>query len=112
ERAAVVQFAFGEDGAAVGKDDVLGDGEPEAGASAIARASFVDAIEAFEETTEVLGGDARAKIANVELHSVIDIARAEFDPLALIGVLAGIVNEVGEDLENRVAIGGDGFERR
>ena len=49
--------------------DVLGDGEAEAGASGFAGAGFVDAIEAFEEARQVLGGNAGAEIAHVEFDA-------------------------------------------
>src|ERR1700730_7088414 len=66
ESAAVVEFAFGADGATVGEHDVLGDSEAEAGAAGFARSRFVDAIEALEKTRQMLGGDARAGILHLE----------------------------------------------
>jgi len=89
------------------EDDVLGDGKTQACASAFTRARFIDTIETFKDAGEMFGWNSRAKIADVELHSVIDIARSEFDAAAFVGGLGGIVDEVGEDLEDGVAIGGD-----
>src|SRR3954469_17275134 len=61
ECATVAEFAFGADGAAVGEHDVFGDGQTEAGAAGLAGAGFVDAVEALEETRQMLGGDAGAE---------------------------------------------------
>ncbi len=101
------QFAFGADGAAVGQHDVLGDGEAEAGASGFAGAGFVDAIEAFEQAREVLGGDAGAEILDEEFYGVGNGAGAEDDSSAGGAVLQGIVDQVGEDLVNGFAVGED-----
>ena len=54
EGLAGAEFAFGPDAAAVGQDDVLDDGQAEAGAARLAGARFVDAIEALEDAIEVL----------------------------------------------------------
>src|ERR1700675_1232204 len=67
EGAAAGEFAFGADGAAVGQHDVFGDGEAQAGAAGFAGAGFVDAIEAFEQAGQVLGGDAGAEIFDIKL---------------------------------------------
>ena len=69
ESAAVVEFAFGADGATVGAHDVLGDGKAEAGAPGFARARFVDAVETLEEARQVLGGNTGAVVANVEFDA-------------------------------------------
>ena len=70
EGASVAEFAVGTDGATVGAHDVLGDGEAEAGAAGFARAGFVDAVEALEEARKMLGGDAGAEVANIELDAL------------------------------------------
>ncbi len=72
----MAEFAFGADGAAVGEHDVLGDGEAEAGAAGFAGAGFVDAVEAFEEARQMLGGDAGAEILHVKFDSEFDAALA------------------------------------
>src|SRR5258708_33506470 len=56
--AAVAEFAFGADGAAVGEHDVFGDSEAEAGAAGFAGAGFVDSVEAVEEARQVVPGGA------------------------------------------------------
>src|SRR5258708_37218118 len=69
EGAAVAEFAFGADGAAVGEHDVFGDGETEAGAAGFAGAGLVDAVEALEEAGQVLGGNAGAEILHIKFDA-------------------------------------------
>ena len=49
KRGTVSEFAFGADRPAVGEDDMFRDGEAEAGASGLAGAGFIHAIETLEE---------------------------------------------------------------
>ena len=104
------EFAFGADGAAVGEHDVLGDGEAEAGASGFAGAGFVDAIEAFEQAREMLGGDAGAEILDEEFDGVGNGAGAENDASAGWAVFHGIVDQVGKNLVDGFAVGEDGTQ--
>ena len=62
--------AFGPDAAAVGFDQLLDDGQAEAGAAGGAGARIVDAVEAFEDEREMFGRDAGAAI----LHADFDFA--------------------------------------
>jgi hypothetical protein len=103
--AAVGEFAFGADGAAVGEHDVFGDGEAEAGASGFAGAGFIDAIEAFEQARQMFGGDAGAEILHKEFDGVGNGAGAEHDTSAGSAVLHGVVDEVGKNLMNGFAVG-------
>ena len=114
----MVEFAFGADGAAVGERDVFGDGQSEAGAAGFTGTGFVDAVEAFEQARQVFGGDAGSEILNVEFDSEFDSAPggagAEGDASAGTSVFHGIVNQVGKNLMNGLAIGEDqrqGFGR-
>ena len=63
--AAVAEFAFGADGAAVGQHDVFGDSEAKSGAAGFAGAGFVDAVKAFEEAWQVLRGNTGAEILHI-----------------------------------------------
>ena len=109
EGAAVVEFAFGADGAAVGEHDVFGDGEAEAGATGFAGAGFIDAIEAFEKARQMLGGDAGAEILHIKFDSEFDTAAggagAENDAATGAAILHGIVDEIGKNLMNGFAVG-------
>ncbi len=106
---AVGEFAFGADGAAVGEHDVFGDGEAETGASGLAGAGFIHAIEALEQAWEMLGRDARAEVPNGEFDGVRKLAGAEHNSSAggagVGTVLQSIVNQVGKDLVNGFAVG-------
>src|SRR5260370_36281916 len=66
ELRAAADFAFDPDAAAMHFDDVLGDGEAQAGAAELAGARGVDAIEALEDARLVGGGDANAGIGDGE----------------------------------------------
>ena len=104
------EFAFGTDGATVGQHDVFGDGEAEAGAAGFAGASFVDAIEALEETRKVLRGNAGAEIPHTEFDRARNRAGSEDDASAGSTVLQGIVDQVGEYLMDGFAVGENGRE--
>src|SRR5262245_18535758 len=67
DRGALAEGARDGEGAAVGLDDVLDDGEAEAGAAELARACLVDAEEALRETRQVLGGNADAAVLDRDL---------------------------------------------
>ena len=82
EVSAVAQFAFGPDASAVGLDDVLDDGQAQAGAAGLAGAGFVNAVEALEDAVEVLGGDAGAEVLDGELDLSLEQPRADADALA------------------------------
>src|SRR5260370_1640221 len=70
ELRAAADFAFDPDAAAMHFDDVLGDGQAEAGAAEFAGARDVDAVEALEDTRLVGGGGANAGIADGQDASV------------------------------------------
>ena len=104
------KFALGADGAAVGEHDVFGDGQAETGASGFAGTGFVDAIEAFKQAGEMLGGDAGAEVRDKEFYGVGNGARAEDDPPPGWAVFEGIVDQVGKDLVDGFAVGEDGTQ--
>src|SRR5579859_1242970 len=119
EGAAVVEVTFGADGAGVGAHDVLGDGQAEAGAAGFAGAGFIDAVKAFEEAGQMLGGDSGAEVTHIELDGALraagrgcsHTAGAEFDAAAGPSVFHGVVDEVGEYLVDGFAIGKDWGQR-
>ncbi len=73
----MVQLAFRGDDAAVSQDNVLGDRQAEASASAIARAGFVHPVEALEKPRQMFTGDARTEVPHVELHEAFHVVRAD-----------------------------------
>src|SRR5215471_7438925 len=105
ERAAVVLFAFGADGAAVGAHDVLGDGEAEAGSSGFAGSGFVHAIEALEQARQVLRRNAAAEVADIEFDSPLGGTSAEFDACTGASVLHRVIDQVRKNLVNSLSVG-------
>ena len=99
------KFAFGADGTSMGQHDVFGDGESQASAAGFARTGFIDAIEALEETREVLGGNAGAEILYAEFDRMRNHAGTEDDASAGGSVFQGIVDQVREDLVDGFAVG-------
>src|SRR5579864_5108927 len=98
EGAAMVEFAISADGTAMSQHDVFGDGQTQAGAAGFAGAGFVDAIKAFEETRQVLGGDSRAEILHIEFDAAASRAGAENDAAAGAAILHRIIDEIGKYL--------------
>src|SRR4051812_2479865 len=98
------RLALGAQLASVGEHDVLGDGEAEAGAARLARTGLVHAVEALEEARQVLGRNALAVVANVELDGASLLARAHLHTLSPGTVFQGVVHEVGEDLVDGVTV--------
>jgi hypothetical protein len=68
KRNAFAKNALSPDAPAVGLDDVLDDGETQAGSARLARASLVDTIEALKDALQVFRGNAGPKILHSELH--------------------------------------------
>ena len=79
------------------EDGVLDDGQAEAGAPRGAASACVDAVEALEESGQVLLRDARAVIRVGEMPEGAVAAGAERDRGALAGVGQRVVQEVAED---------------
>src|SRR5271157_6266875 len=112
EDGAFAEFAFGPDASAVGQDDVLDDGQAEAGAAGLAGTGFVDAVEALKDAIEVFGGDAGAEVLDGEFDFALEQARADANPAAGFAVLDSVFDEVAEDLVHGVGIGQDRRVRR
>ena len=53
--AAAIQFAFGPNDSAMGKNNVFRDGKAKAGATGFPRAGFIDAVKALEDASQVFG---------------------------------------------------------
>ena len=62
--------------AAVSGDDVLDDAQPQTGAAGDARTCRIDAVEPFEDSLRVLGGEPDALVGHGDLNAFVD----EFDP--------------------------------
>ena len=77
-------------------EDVLDDGEPEAGAAGGAGAALVDPVETLGEPRQVLQGDALAVVRHAELGAVRVLLPADAEMGAGRGVVDGIMDQVGE----------------
>ena len=107
EGGADVEGAFDFDGAAVGLDDSVGDGEAEAGTAVFAAGSgFVDAVKPFEEVGEVFPGNAGAGVLDGEGGALFVAGEGEVDFSLLAVVFDGVAEEVEEGLAHALGIEG------
>ena len=88
-------------------DSVFDDGEAEAGAPQLAGAPFVDAVEAFEESGEMLGRDAGAVVGDCHGEVFAVLLAIEFDSVAS-RVGEGVGDEVAEYGDQQRAVAGEG----
>ena len=91
----------------MGFDEVLGDGEAEAGAADFAEAGDVHAVEAFEDARLVGLGDADAGVGDGEGDFVGVGGGADHNLAARGSVLDGVVEQVLENLREAAAVRGD-----
>src|SRR5438105_11151805 len=59
---------FGPDAPAMGRDQVLAEGQPQAGAVAAAGSRPVDLVEAFKDPRQLRGRNPRTPVANPDLR--------------------------------------------
>src|SRR5580692_858314 len=107
----MVEFALGTNRAIMRQNDMLCDRQSQTSPTRFARASLVHAIETLEQSWQVLIRNARAEIAHVKLNSTIRPPRSQHQPATRRSIFEGIVNEVGENLMNGLAIGVDQIRR-
>ena len=69
ESGTVIELTLGANGATMGQDDMFGDCQPQSGSSRFARARFVHSVKAFEQSRQVLGGNARTEILYIEFNA-------------------------------------------
>jgi len=86
-------------------DDVLDDGQSEARAALLARTRLVGAVEALEDARNVLAGDARAVVLDLDENLVEHVAEADARQTALLAVVNRVDNQVDEDLTDEVLVG-------
>lgn len=103
--------------AAVGVDDCLTDGEPEAGVTVARGTRFVAAEKAFEDVGQVIGRNPLSAVLDLQDRTSVFEARSDFNPPVELIELDGVGEEVGDDLGNAVGVaesrsgrqvGGDG----
>src|SRR5207249_12004400 len=107
EHAALAEAAPHRDLAAVEYHDVLDDGKPEPGAALLARPRLVHAVEALEDPRLIPLVDPGAGVGDLAPSSILGGPERERDTAAL-GVLEGVVDQVGELLLDAHAVAGRG----
>ena len=98
EGAALSQLAVDGDIAAVGLGDMFDDGQPQAGAAELAAARLVHPVEPFEQTGEMLFGDAHALVLEADLDFIVHGQRLDLDGAFGRAVLDRIVQQVHRGL--------------
>ena len=81
-------------------DDVLDDCQPQSGASGLAGAAFVHAVEALVNAVEVFFGDANAVVFDRDANGFAFGFEAQGAFTAFHTVVDGVDEQVGEDLAN------------
>jgi hypothetical protein len=102
EHRALADLAFHLEFATVARHDVLDDRQAEPGAAGLARATAVDAVEAFGQPWQMLAGDADAGVAHLEDCAAVRIAlqpaRRDAPPIGRVahGIAQQIAHGAGE----------------
>ena len=100
---------MGGNGTAMQEDGILDDSEAKPGATHLATAALVDAVESLEYTRQVLWGYACTIIAESECPNILSGFSTDIDSGALAGIVDGIVDEIAEDAvdERGIALNDD-----
>ena len=84
---------------------MLDNGQPQSGSAERPRASLVDAVKTLEKARQILGGNARTRVPDVELDAVIiERLRADGNTAPVRRVLDCIVKKVAQDLVDGLGI--------
>ena len=94
--------------AAVGLDDVLDDGQAKAGPAGVARAGFVQAVEALEDALAGVGGNPRAVVRHADADDAVNGLSTEGDAAIGPAILDGVLDQVHEDLFQTIRVGASG----
>ncbi len=98
---------------AVGLDDLAADGQPQPGPAALAAASgLVDLIEPLEDARQFIRRDSGSVILDVDGDPAGGAFGANGHALTAGGVLDGVVQQVGEDLRQAIAVADNRWQRR
>src|SRR5271163_783881 len=108
ELGAAADFAFDPEAAAVGFNDVLGDGKAEAGATGFAGTRGIHAIEALENSLLISERDADAGVGDGDDGFASGRGGSDADGSARQGVLDGVVEQVLENFAEETGIAADG----
>ncbi len=81
------------------------DREPEAGALVAAGHVALDLLEGTADPVEFFARDADAGVLDIDVERIAGLAQADRDPAAFGRELGGVVNQIADDLVERVGIG-------
>src|SRR4030042_1268045 len=101
-------LAFHFHGAAVGLDEALDQGQPQAGADDLPGFSMFHPVEFVKYFGNLPRFDADAVVGHQDLHVVAVGQRRNPDVAAIRGVVDGVAHQVGEDLFHAAAVGPGG----
>src|SRR5580700_2915689 len=108
----MVEFAFGTNRAIVRQHDMLRDRESQPGATRFPGSSFVYAVEALEQSRQVLIRNAGTEVADIKFNSTFRPPRAQHQPAAGCRIFERIVDKVRENLVDSLTISVDQIRRR
>ena len=96
EHRAALGPVLGADLSALQLDEMLCDREPESGAARIARARFVDAVEALEDARQILFRNARALVRHRHGYPAVETRRLDANRRLLGSVRDRVGHEISE----------------
>lgn len=111
EGRALALATAGGDGATVGLDEFLDEGESDAAALVGARAGVLDPVEPLEEAWQLGGGHPDAGVGDRDDRVVVLTVHGDADR-ALEGELEGVAEQVEDDLLPHVPVDVDGLRQR
>jgi hypothetical protein len=105
QRSALSRTGLGANAPAVGFDDRSGDGESEAATSAFSGSAAVHAVEALEDSFELVRRDPGSCIADLDAKLAVVRPRGDRHPIARLGMSDSVADEVVKHLGEPVGIG-------
>src|SRR5439155_9784129 len=88
--------------------EMFGDREAQPRAALLARSARVDAVEPLENAGQVVGRYSRPGVRDPDEYVVAGTLRRHLDAATGLCMPEGVVEEIGEDLPQRLRIGVDG----
>ncbi len=79
-------------------DDRPGNGQAEAGATTLARTGFVDPIQAFGQSRQLMLADARGGVLPVQASEAVMSGQCDVQAARGIGIAQRVLQEVAENL--------------
>ena len=99
------QFALNSDASTDGDRQVFDDGQPQASPSGFSRTGFVDGVEPFEDTVEILSRNSDTLVDHKQFDSIVVRLGLESDLSSAFGVANRVAQEVSEDGAKGIELG-------